>query len=208
MICSQQSNRPLSRHSHAINKGPMSISETLQTCSRHGYSSKQLPHHWLGCISRVTQCRWPDVTPPPSPAGWVTSSIRRPLSSAAATMPVCVQNAASACHSWTHKPAWPRTTATSGWSDTTAALVGKQTHIHNTLTHRLAGTIYRHNHSISLNLRIQKQSSWFVFLLDFVPKKLVFLHIENMICQLENLCIPSFIILHTWLNSKKLRPWN
>lgn len=37
--------------------------------------------------------------------GWAISSIRRPLSSAAATMPVCVLKEASACHSWTRKPA-------------------------------------------------------------------------------------------------------
>lgn len=63
-----------------------------------------------------------------APAGWVTSSIRRPLSSAAATMPVCVPSAACGCHSWTRRPEWPRTTATSGWNATTAALVGTRTH--------------------------------------------------------------------------------
>uniref|UniRef100_G3NR87 Uncharacterized protein n=1 Tax=Gasterosteus aculeatus aculeatus TaxID=481459 RepID=G3NR87_GASAC len=52
---------------------------------------------------------------------WATSSTRTPLSSAAATTLACAPNAACACRSWTRRPAWPRTTATSGCSGITAA---------------------------------------------------------------------------------------
>lgn len=56
--------------------------------------------------------------------GWVTSSTERPLSIAAAIMLDCVRNAACACPSSTRRLAWPRTTATSGWSVTIVGQVG------------------------------------------------------------------------------------
>lgn len=64
------------------------------------------------------------------PEGWETSSIRMPSSSAAATMPACVLNAASACRSWTLRLVLPRTIATSGWNATNAAPVGENTKAH------------------------------------------------------------------------------
>ena len=57
-------------------------------------------------------------------AGLAISSTRRPLSTVAATMPACAPSAVSACPSWTPRPAWLRTTATSGWSAATAGQVG------------------------------------------------------------------------------------
>ena len=49
------------------------------------------------------------------PAGLGTSSTRKPLNTAGVTTPACAQSAACASHSWTRRPGWPRTTATSGW---------------------------------------------------------------------------------------------
>lgn len=75
-------------------------------------------------FSACCQCRWSLLLMFP-PEGWVTSFIRTPLSSAAATMPACVLNAVSACHSWTLRLELPRTIATSGWNATNATPVGK-----------------------------------------------------------------------------------
>ena len=49
------------------------------------------------------------------PAGSGTSSTRKPLNTAGVTTPACAQSAVCACRSWTRRPGWPRTTATSGW---------------------------------------------------------------------------------------------
>nr|XP_035974327.1 zinc finger protein neuro-d4 isoform X4 [Halichoerus grypus] len=51
------------------------------------------------------------------------TSTARPLSTAAATTRACAPSAACACPSSTRRPAWPRTTATSGWKRPTAALI-------------------------------------------------------------------------------------
>lgn len=56
-------------------------------------------------------------------SGSVTSSTRRPSSTAAATTLASVPSAAYVCPSWTPKPAWHRTTATSGWRNASGSQV-------------------------------------------------------------------------------------
>lgn len=56
-------------------------------------------------------------------SGSVTSSTGRLSNTAEATMLASVPSAACACHSWTHKLVWHRTTATSGWKHATASQV-------------------------------------------------------------------------------------
>lgn len=57
-------------------------------------------------------------------SGSGTSSTRRPSSTAAATTLASAPSAASGCPSWTPKPAWRRTTATSGWRNASGSQVG------------------------------------------------------------------------------------
>uniref|UniRef100_A0A8B9Q464 Double PHD fingers 2 n=1 Tax=Apteryx owenii TaxID=8824 RepID=A0A8B9Q464_APTOW len=52
-----------------------------------------------------------------------SSTTGTPWSSATTTTPGCAPSAASACPSWTRRPAWPRATATSGWRSGTGAQV-------------------------------------------------------------------------------------
>ena len=83
------------------------------------HNCKIFPGRWVGDFSFLLGVFWfPWPHCPPSlclPAGLGTSSTRKPLNTAGVTTPACVQSAACVSHSWTRRPGWPRTTATSGW---------------------------------------------------------------------------------------------
>lgn len=61
------------------------------------------------------------LLPPPvlSVAALVRSFIKKPLNTAAATMPACAPSAPCVSPSWTPRQVLPRATATSGWRRTT-----------------------------------------------------------------------------------------
>lgn len=69
----------------------------------------------------LADSRSPAARPPPSASA--RTSTGRPSSTAAATTRACAPSAACACPFSTRRPAWPRTTATSGWRRPTAGLV-------------------------------------------------------------------------------------
>lgn len=66
---------------------------------------------------------WPHSSSPYLLIGSGTSSTRKPLSTAVVITRGCAQSGACVSPSWTRRPAWPRTTATSGWKRPTAGRV-------------------------------------------------------------------------------------
>lgn len=92
---------------------------------------------------------WPSLCPC---SGSATSSTGRLSNTAAATMLASVPSAASACPSWTRRPAWRRTTATSGWRSATASQVILS---RNTAVLFILSMLHRSNYYFNLYLKAQ-----------------------------------------------------